>query len=83
MKAENVPGPSPLGDTKAEMEVDDEDEDDGFVILMPFCIAVYLFSDPSYIYMSTTQYVVDSMSSVVLSLFFFKFFHHRYSGLSQ
>ena len=28
MKAENVPGPSPLGNMKAEMEVDDEDEDE-------------------------------------------------------
>jgi hypothetical protein len=29
MKAENVPGPSSLGDVKTEMEIDeDEDEDD-------------------------------------------------------
>ena len=28
MKAENVPGPSSLGDMKTEMEVDEDDEDD-------------------------------------------------------
>jgi transcription initiation factor TFIIF subunit beta len=28
MKAENVPGPSSLGDVKMEMEVDDDDEDE-------------------------------------------------------
>ena len=28
MKAENVPGPSTLGDMKTEMDVDEEDEDD-------------------------------------------------------
>ena len=28
MKAENVPGPSTLGDMKTVMDVDDEDDDD-------------------------------------------------------
>ena len=28
MKAENVPGPSSLGEMKTEMEVDDDDDDD-------------------------------------------------------
>ena len=28
MKAENVPGPSSLGDVKTEMEVDEDDDDD-------------------------------------------------------
>jgi hypothetical protein len=28
MKAENVPGPSSLGDMKTEMEVDDDDDDE-------------------------------------------------------
>jgi len=28
MKAENVPGPSSLGDVKTEMEVDEDEEDE-------------------------------------------------------
>ena len=28
MKAENVPGPSSLGDVKTEMEIDEDDDDD-------------------------------------------------------
>jgi transcription initiation factor TFIIF subunit beta len=28
MKAENVPGPSSLGDVKTEMEVDEDEDDD-------------------------------------------------------